>query len=395
MSNSSLICFKEISPNKNAPRNHKIDTLSIHCMAGDMSIEACGSWMSRSSTKASSNYGIGTDGRIGMYVEESDRSWCTSSSSNDNRSVTIEVANDGGAPDWHVSDKAFDSLVKLCADICRRNGIKQLLWKSDKSLIGHITKQNMTVHRWFKDKACPGNYLYGKHMQIAKEVNALLSVPYDAKDYSVPGGSTTTALPVISIGSSPDINTRIDAKSFTPFVATLSPTTTYVDCKKLKKAMVCGLMLYGGCYYDVVHRPNTYYRATHLKQQVNCAYDGNMPFALYVNVKAHSVNEAELECKALWYIVSKYPPKLGLWLKLTTSQSVITNNSILEVYYKYIERWGMKDLCGIYATRKDLESFTWDKFYERFSLWLVDHVDSMTDITGQLLTPDLFLLKEV
>ena len=175
MSNSNLICYTKISPNKTSPRNHKIDTISIHCMAGDLSVETCGNVFAPSSREASSNYGIGSDGRIAMYVEEKDRSWCTSSASNDNRAVTIEVANDGGAETgWHVSDKAYKALLDLVTDICRRNGIKRLLWKGDKALIGQVDKQNMTVHRWFAAKACPGDYLYNLHGQIAAEVNSQL-----------------------------------------------------------------------------------------------------------------------------------------------------------------------------------------------------------------------------
>lgn len=175
MSNSSLVCFTRISPNKNSPRNHAIDTITIHCMAGNLKIESCGDLFSKPNTQASSNYGIGSDGRIALFVDEGDRSWCSSSASNDNRAITIEVANDGGAETgWHVSDKALESLIKLCADICRRNGIKELKWKGDKSLIGNVSEQNMTVHRWFKNKDCPGDYLYNKHGYIASEVNKLL-----------------------------------------------------------------------------------------------------------------------------------------------------------------------------------------------------------------------------
>lgn len=175
MSNSNLICYTKISPNKTSPRNHKIDTISIHCMAGDLSVETCGNVFAPSSREASSNYGIGSDGRIAMYVEEKDRSWCTSSAANDHRAVTIEVANDGGAETgWHVSDKAYNALLDLVTDICRRNEIKRLLWKGDKNLIGQVDKQNMTVHRWFAAKACPGDYLYNLHGQIAAEVNKRL-----------------------------------------------------------------------------------------------------------------------------------------------------------------------------------------------------------------------------
>jgi len=143
-------------------------------MAGNLSVEACGSLFAKASRAASSNYGIGSDGRIGLYVEEKDRSWCSSNRDNDMRAITIEVANDGGAPDWHVSDKAYKSLINLLIDICQRNNIKKLLWKNDKSLIGHVDKQNMTVHRWFANKACPGEYLMSKMSDIANEVNKRL-----------------------------------------------------------------------------------------------------------------------------------------------------------------------------------------------------------------------------
>ena len=174
--NSSLISYKKISPNKTSPRNHIIDTITIHCMAGDLTIESCGNIFYNKSNQASSNYGIGSDGRIAMYVEEKDRSWASSNRENDYRAITIEVANDGGAPDWHVSDKAMNSLIELITDICRRNNIKELKWKADKSLIGQVDKQNMTVHRWFKNKECPGDYLYKKHTYIANEVNKKLGI---------------------------------------------------------------------------------------------------------------------------------------------------------------------------------------------------------------------------
>lgn len=174
MSNSPLVSYTRLSPNHGGRRGHKIDTISIHCMAGDMTVEACGAWMAKPSTAASCNYCVGSDGRIGLIVEEQNRSWCTSSRSNDDRAITIEVANCGGAPDWPVTDKALDALVELLADICRRNGIPRLLWRGDKSLIGQVDKQNMTVHRWFKNKACPGDYLYSRHGQIAQRVNEKL-----------------------------------------------------------------------------------------------------------------------------------------------------------------------------------------------------------------------------
>lgn len=180
MSNSSLVNYTKISPNRTSPRNHKIDTITIHCVVGQCTVETLGNIFAPTSRQASSNYGIGYDGRIGMYCEEKDRSWCTSSASNDNRAVTIEVASDTKEP-YAVTDKAYKALIKLVADICKRNGIKKLLWQGDKSLIGNVAKQNMTVHRWFANKSCPGTYLYNLHPQIAKEVNALLGSKEEAK----------------------------------------------------------------------------------------------------------------------------------------------------------------------------------------------------------------------
>ena len=175
MSNSPLVTYTKLSPNHSGKRNHAIDTVTIHCMAGNASVETCGAIFADPARKASSNYGIGSDGRIALYVDEANRSWCTSNAANDHRAITIEVANNGGAPDWPVSDKAYAALLDLLTDICRRNpGIGRLRWKGDKSLIGQVDKQNMTVHRWFAAKACPGNYLYNKHAEIAAEVNRRL-----------------------------------------------------------------------------------------------------------------------------------------------------------------------------------------------------------------------------
>lgn len=175
MSNSPLAAYTKISPNKTSPRTHVIDTISIHCTSGQNSVETLGNIFAKTSRKASSNYGIGYDGKIGMYVEEKDRSWCTSSASNDNRAITIEVASDSTHP-YKVKDAAYKSLIALLVDICKRNNIKELKWKADKTLIGQVSKQNMTVHRWFANKACPGDYLYNLHYQIASEVNKQLSI---------------------------------------------------------------------------------------------------------------------------------------------------------------------------------------------------------------------------
>lgn len=184
MSNSSLISCTVLSPNHSGKRTMPIDRISIHCMAGNLSVESCGSLFSKTTRQASSNYGIGSDGRIGLYVDEANRSWCTSSRANDQRAVTIEVANTVAAHPWPVSDKAYAALIKLCVDICKRNGKNKVVWFSDKdTALAYEPKDGemvLTVHRWFAAKACPGDDLFNNHPDIVKKVNAQI------------GGTTTS-----------------------------------------------------------------------------------------------------------------------------------------------------------------------------------------------------------
>ena len=168
MSNSSLISYTKISPNRTSPRKKPIRKITIHHMAGDLSVETCGNLFSKPSYEASSNYGIGSDGRVGLYVDEGDRAWASASPSNDNRAVNIEVANCATGGDWPVSDAAYRKLIDLCVDICQRNGIKALNYTGG-------ADGNLTEHRMFTATACPGPYLHKRMGRIAAEVNSRLS----------------------------------------------------------------------------------------------------------------------------------------------------------------------------------------------------------------------------
>ncbi|MBP3536944.1 MAG: N-acetylmuramoyl-L-alanine amidase [Muribaculaceae bacterium] len=196
MSNSPLVNCVVRSPNHSGNRTKTIDTITVHCMAGNLSVESCGALFAKSSRQASSNYGIGSDGRIGLYVDEANRSWCTSSSANDQRAITIEVANTEAKHPWPVSDKAYAALVKLCVDICKRNNIKRLVWSTAKNTrINHLDGCNMTVHRDYAAKACPGDYLYDRHAQLAAAVNSQLggkTTPATGSGASVVSGSPST-----------------------------------------------------------------------------------------------------------------------------------------------------------------------------------------------------------
>lgn len=178
MSNSSLVTYTKISPNRTSPRNHAIDTITIHCYVGQVTAErGCnGSRFVKYNPVggASCNYVVGYDGSIGLCVEEKDRSWCSSNKANDHRAVTIEVACETKHP-YTVTEAAMSALIELVTDICRRNGIERLVWSENRiDRVNHKNGCNMTVHRDYKNKACPGQYLYERHGQIAEEVNKRL-----------------------------------------------------------------------------------------------------------------------------------------------------------------------------------------------------------------------------
>lgn len=176
--NSPLVSYTKLSPNHSGQRTHSIDRITPHCVVGQCSVETLGNIMYPTSRQASCNYGIGPDGRVGMYVEEKNRSWCSSSNANDQRAITIECASDTFHP-YAMNDKVYATLITLCTDICRRNGKKKLLWFADKNkslnYIPAADEMVLTVHRWFANKSCPGDWLYSRLSDVAAKVTANLS----------------------------------------------------------------------------------------------------------------------------------------------------------------------------------------------------------------------------
>lgn len=244
-SNSPLATVTMISPNRTPNRNHSIDTITIHCFVGQVTAKRGCEVFQPSSKQASCNYVVGYDGSIGLCVEEKDRSWCTggydkngnpirvngiSGKSNDYQAVTIEVACESKHP-YAITEKAMAALIELCADICRRNGIKQLLWSGNKDLVGQPSKQNMTVHRWFANKACPGDYIYQRLGDIAAKANAKLGatgaapVQPSAPVSSVPYKVRITAAD-LRIRKGPGTNTAIVQNAITPGVYTIVSEAT-------------------------------------------------------------------------------------------------------------------------------------------------------------------------
>ena len=176
--NSSLVSYTKLSPNHSGKRTHSIDRITPHCVVGQCTAEGLGDWFAKSSTQASSNYGIDKNGHVGLYVEEKNRSWCSSSNANDQRAITIECASDTTEP-YAMNSKVYDALIKLCVDICKRNGKKKLIWLGDKDkTLNYNPKSDemiITVHRWFANKSCPGNWLYARLGDLATKVTAQLA----------------------------------------------------------------------------------------------------------------------------------------------------------------------------------------------------------------------------
>ena len=203
MSNSKLVTYIKLSPNHSGARTHSIDRITPHCVVGQLSVESLGSIFANPGREASSNYGIGSDGRVGMYVEEKNRSWCSSSNANDQRAVTIECASDT-TPPYAFNSTVYNKLIDLCVDICKRNGKTKLLF------LGSIAKTDayspksnempLTAHRWFASTACPGEWMYLRLGELAAAVTKKL------------GGKPPSVTPPKPSSGLPDIYYRVKTK---------------------------------------------------------------------------------------------------------------------------------------------------------------------------------------
>lgn len=222
---SSMAAHMPISCNYTKGRTHSIDNITIHHMAGNLSLKQCHGLFDRNGRRASSNYAIDADGNVACYVGEEDTSWCSSSTANDCRSITIELANDGGAPEWHVSDKTVAALKMLLVDICARNGIPALLWWNDKSKALQTDVQNMTIHRWFKNKVCPGAYVEANLKYIARDVNQIIGAKGFYYAVRLCGDITNAKIAAAAAGYTPYKKTEFGKEVW--YVGKFCTTQTY------------------------------------------------------------------------------------------------------------------------------------------------------------------------
>lgn len=206
------------------------------------------------------------------------------------------------------------------------------------------------------------------------DIDTTTSTRFDARTLTIVGGAASV---------------NIEARNMYPFVATVLPgTKPNLDYDQIKAARISAMMFFGGELYNSNHQKQTYVNSQlgGLVQQCN---DAGMPYALYVNIRSRNEIEADAECRALYYIVSRYSPTLGLWLSLQTNNSNTINDKILEVYYRYISQWGLKARCGLYINKATLSKFTWNKFQDRFYLWLIEPMD-VAKVDDELLQPEMF-----
>lgn len=198
--NSPMVVYKKLGPNHSGQRTHGIDRITPHCVVGQCTAEGLGDWFAKSSTQSSSNYGIDKDGRVALYVEEKNRSWCSSSNANDQRAVTIECASDTTEP-YAFRDVVYQTLIKLCTDICKRNGKNKLIWFGDKDKTLNYSPRSgemiLTVHRWFANKSC-GNWMYARMGDLAEKVTAALQGSSDSGGGSVSKGTQASVLKGLS-----------------------------------------------------------------------------------------------------------------------------------------------------------------------------------------------------
>lgn len=321
---------------------------------------------------ASFHYGIATDGTIGVYVDERYRAWGTGNPEIDHESVDIVVCNSSASGDYPISSATYEALLKLVTDICRRNYIQKLTYT------GSPQGSNLIKHSWYAAVSCPRGYLSRLYPSIAQEVTKRLSSVQLANSQEEAYKSQT----------------NIVVDMIDPFIVNIEPSATGIDYRKIRTAGVVGAMFYAGGLYSsgFLHAEKSRYINPKLKAQMQEIGD-LMPFALWCDVRARNKEEAKKECDALFYVLAKYPPKLGIWLGLDLSSTSRTvNDPIIDMYHKWILEWGLKGKCGLYCTKTQLNRISWDNNYcNKFSLWLIDMLSSVSNLYD-LETPNFFKL---
>lgn len=381
--NSNLASYIDNSSTNYNNRTKPISKITIHIATGSVSLEGLSRTMHDSSRETSWNYGIDNNGKIGLYIPEEYRAWTSSSPENDNVAVTIEVSNTVAKYPWPVSDAAYASLLNLCEDICRRNNISALNYTGDKS-------GNLTMHRWFANTECPGDYLAERFPAIANEVNKRLKTKKISSFLTNPNTDESASAGDSLLGTTTDVASMLDYSSFTPYIATIPPSVKSFDGNKLKSKGVIGVALNSGTYFDSVHIAKSTYRNPNLENQVTCTVKAGLAFSLYTELRSKSIADADLELDNLQLCVQKFNPNMGVWIQIGLNNSKSINNDIIDRCKKRFTMMGLKNQIGLYCTKKQLESIDWKARSDDWLLWINDHVSDVSEFST-VLTPEFFM----
>lgn len=250
---------------------------------------------------------------------------------------------------------------------------------------------------WIRIEYCTSNTDYIDADKVVR-INGCTYFKIDP--YNIVTGITpltiigTSAYDLAQSGLTTDYKQIINTDIITPYIATVaSSVIAEKDFKGLKDNDVVGVMLYGGGLFDPIHLMKKKYRSDNLKKQIQLCNKVELPFGMYVDVNVRNVNEAKEECKHLFYLISKYPPQLGLWLNISFSASKSTNDKILQYYMEQTFEWGLMGQVGLYCTQNQLNKVSWkDKWCEYYLLWIISHSERYIETQDSLLTPADFKL---
>lgn len=379
---SDLVSYYGSDCQKSNARTLKIKKITIHHLAMVGTCETIQQVIQNKSV--SWNYGIGNDGKIGCYVSEDRRAWSSDPVANDEIAVTIVVANSSIDKSYPISDEAYSSLLSLCEDICKRNGIEKLVYVKD-----NANSSTLTLHCQFnKTIACPGQTIKSRINQICDNVNRKLQKQAQSTTKrSIPSVSTYDAIASNVIVLNPA--DRIEKQKFTPYAVTVSERVKNIDIVELRNHKVSAVFLHAGELYDKIHIKKQTYENKNLASQMTSVKQYDFPHGLIATVRARSIQEAKEECKWLHLVVSEYPADLGVWLQCEFTANKNINNQILDVYLDELRRWGVDNKCGLYIDRTELSKIDWSTYQVYYYLWLVDHSSSIPNL-DQIIDPSFF-----
>ena len=364
----------------------KICKFTPHYMAGDLSLESCvGCWVNRD---ASSTYGIDSNGNIACFVYEENRPYTSSSASNDNQAITVEVANLDNVS-GKISDKAWQSLVKLATDICHRYNFRL-------SFDG-TPNGSLTMHKMFSATACPGPWLESHMQELAETVNKNLdegNFNYSGTASSGTGNYTITD-PAIAYAAGISGQILFSQEEVYPYIVTIDSKTPKLNWKKLKEQDVIGVCIKAGSYFSASHTINPQFRNPRLEEQYDNAKEANVAIGLLFDIRGRNADEVKNELYEIRLTTLRYPPNMGVWLSPAfTTYNKETNDKLIQLYSDTLYKLGLNDQVGFYCKKEELDKFNWKEMCEKWYWWMDRHLKSVDKI-HDMPTPEFFMYEGV